>query len=106
MTVAGLVLVLAGSVFCCLAALGVLRFPDFYTRMHAATKAGALGAGLILLGAAVASADVWVAMRAAVGLAFLVLTAPLGAHLLARAALKTGTPKPVSTSIDEDANSQ
>ena len=51
-------LMLIGAIFCALAALGVLRFPDLYTRLHAASKAGPLGAGLILLAAGLASGDV------------------------------------------------
>lgn len=90
MTIVGTALVVLGSIFCFLAALGVLRFPDVFTRMHAATKAGVLGAGLIILGAAVASSDLAVILRALVGLAFLVLTGPVSAHLLARAALAGG----------------
>ena len=97
MTIVAGVLVVVGSLFCFLAALGVLRFPDVFTRMHAATKAGILGAGLILLGAAVASGDVAVILRAIVGMAFLVLTGPVSAHLLARAALLAGV-VPVTTS--------
>ena len=90
MTIAGGVLVVVGALFCFLAALGVLRFPDVFTRMHAATKAGVLGAGLILLGAAIASADVAAILRAVAGMVFLVLTGPVSAHLLARAALQSG----------------
>ena len=74
----------------------MLRFPDFYTRTHAATKAGVLGTGLILVGVALASADLFVGIRILVGLVFLIMTGPIAAHLLARAALKTGT-KPDST---------
>ena len=50
--VGGVVLVL-GAVFTLLAAVGVVRLPDLYTRMHAASKAGAVGGGLILIAVAV-----------------------------------------------------
>ena len=43
-------LLLVGSLFCVVAALGLVRFPDLYTRLHAAAKAGPIGAGLVLLG--------------------------------------------------------
>jgi len=104
MTYVAAVLLVIGSLFCALAALGILRFPDVYTRLHAASKAGPLGAGLILLAVAFASGDWAIAVRALAGLAFLVATAPLSAHLLARAALKVGTPLASVTNIDERDN--
>lgn len=84
--------VVIGSMFSCLAALGILRFPDVYTRLHAASKAGLLGVGLIFLAVALCSGDWWVSLRAILGAVFLFLTSPLAAHLLANAALKTGIP--------------
>lgn len=95
------VLLLIGSAFCALAALGILRFPDVYTRLHAASKAGPLGAGLILLAVAFASDDWSVALKAVIGLVFLLLTAPVSAHLLARAALRSGVRPSALTSINE-----
>lgn len=95
------VLMLIGALFSALAALGMLRFPDIYTRLHAASKAGPVGAGLILLGVAVASGDLGIALRALLGLAFLLITAPLSAHLLARAALRGGTTPDVTTAVNE-----
>ncbi len=94
-------LMLAGAVLSFVAALGILRFPDVYTRLHAASKAGPLGAGLILLGVAFASDDWTIAIRSVVGFAFLIVTSPVAAHLLARAALRTGTIPDHHTSIDE-----
>lgn len=97
-------LLMIGALFCALAALGMLRFPDVYTRLHAASKAGTVGAGLILLGVAFGGGDWGIAARALLGLVFLVMTAPLGAHLLARAALRCGTPTAVITTINEAAS--
>lgn len=94
-------LVVLGAMFSCLAALGILRFPDVYTRLHAASKAGLLGLGLVFLAVALASADPWIALRAILGAGFLVLTTPLAAHLLANAALKSGVP-PVSNTNNLD----
>ena len=82
--------VLAGSAFSLLAALGVLRLPDVYTRLHAASKAGVVGAGLIFAAVAVAAADLPIAVRAIFGIFFLLLTTPVSAHLLARAAYLKG----------------
>lgn len=83
-------LVLFGGLFGLLAAVGVLRFPDLYTRMHAASKAGSLGTGLVFLAIALIAFDLPVVARSLFGVAFILLTAPVGAHLLARAAFKTG----------------
>ena len=47
------IFMLAGSMFCLLAAVGILRLPDLYTRMHAASKAGTMGAGLLLAAIAI-----------------------------------------------------
>ena len=84
------VLLLIGSVFSLLAAVGILRLPDLYTRMHAASKAGTMGSGLMLIAIAVNAFDAPVILRALVGVVFLLLTAPVSAHLLARAAYSAG----------------
>jgi len=89
------VLLLIGAVFSLLAAIGVLRLPDLYTRMHAASKAGTMGSGLMLVAIAVVAFDGPVILRALVGFLFLLLTAPVSAHLLARAAYSAGY-KPAS----------
>lgn len=78
-------LMISGAVFTFLAALGVLRFPDLLTRMHAASKAGVLGGGLILLAAGLAAESIPVLMRALAGVIFLLLSTPVSAHLLAKA---------------------
>jgi len=81
---------LTGSLFVLVAALGVLRLPDLLMRMHAATKAGTLGAGLLLVGVAVSVPETSVMARAIATFVFLLLTAPIAAHLIARAAYHTG----------------
>ena len=86
----GAIAIVAGGLFGLLAGLGVLRLPDLYTRMHAASKAGLVGAGLTFVGIAIVSTDSAIILRALLGLAFLALTTPVSAHLLARAALKAG----------------
>jgi multicomponent Na+:H+ antiporter subunit G len=70
--------------------LGVLRLPDLLMRMHAATKAGTLGAGLLLVAVAVSAPETSVMARALATFVFLLLTAPIAAHLIARAAYHTG----------------
>lgn len=94
-------LMVLGSIFAFLAALGILRLPDLYTRMHAASKAGAVGAGLMLLGVALVAVDGAVILRAVLGIIFLLLTTPVSAHLLARAAYRAGV-EPVSTTSIND----
>ena len=94
-------LLLIGSLLSAVAALGILRFPDVYTRLHAASKAGPLGAGLILLAVVFAAGDWAIAVRCVLGFLFLVLTSPVSAHLLARSALKAGTTPDPRTSIQE-----
>ena len=103
--VGGVVLVL-GAVFTLLAAVGVVRLPDLYTRMHAASKAGAVGGGLILIAVAVLSQDAAVAIRAVVGVIFLLLTTPVSAHLLARASYLSGYKPCNETVVDELASNK
>lgn len=85
LTYAGSIVLLLGASFSLIAAVGVLRLPNLYTRMHAASKAGAVGGGLILLAVALVCFDAGVALRAVIGVIFLLLTTPVAAHLLARA---------------------
>ena len=98
---AAAILIVVGAAFSMLAAVGILRLPDLYTRMHAASKAGVVGAGLILLAVAVVSLDGPVILRAILGILFLVLTTPVSAHLLARAAYQAGVSPGPETGLDE-----
>ena len=84
------VLMIVGALFSLIAAIGVNRLPDLYTRMHAASKAGTVGSGLLLLAVGLHAADIATFGRALAGIVFFVLTAPVSAHLLARAAHKVG----------------
>lgn len=79
-------LVLAAGIFSLFAAIGVLRFPDALTRMHASSKVGTFAGALGLLGAAVHLGETGAVVRALLAIIFLFLTAPIGAHLLGRAA--------------------
>ncbi|WP_334175269.1 monovalent cation/H(+) antiporter subunit G [Pseudoxanthobacter sp.] len=83
-------MVLVGAVFALMAAIGILRFGDIYMRMHAASKAGTVGSGLALLAVALDAGELGVVTRAIAGAVFLLLTAPVSAHLLARAFYKAG----------------
>ncbi|MBS3981714.1 MAG: monovalent cation/H(+) antiporter subunit G [Rhodobacteraceae bacterium] len=93
-------LILLGSLFCLAAGIGVLRLPDVLIRMHASTKAGTLGAGLVLSAVAVFFGDTGTITRAVSGILFLLLTAPVAAHMIGRAAFKAGVPL-WKTKVDE-----
>jgi multicomponent Na+:H+ antiporter subunit G len=83
-------LLLAGAVFSFIAALGIFRMPDLFTRMQAAAKTGTLGVGLVLVALAVHFAEIGVSTRAALVILFLFLTAPIAAHMIARAGYISG----------------
>lgn len=84
------VIMLLGAGFIFIGALGAVRMPDMMLRMHATTKAGALGGGMIAIAAGMFFGDEAVMVRAVAILAFVLLTAPVAAHVIARAAYFTG----------------
>ncbi len=84
--------ILGGAFVTFSAALGVARFPDAFTRMHAATKAGVVGAGSLMLGCSLAVGTWPAVLSALVGVFFLVSTVALSAHALGRAAYLSGAP--------------
>lgn len=83
---------MSGALFMLLASIGVLRMPDLPMRMHATTKAGALGAGLIMLGVAIYFASSEVTARVLAIIGFIMLTAPVAAHVIGRAGYFVGVP--------------
>jgi len=95
------IFLVAGAGFMLIAALGLLRMPDLLTRMHATTKAGVLGAGLIMVGAAIYIGQLTVVVKAVAVVAFLVLTAPIAAHAIGRAGYFVGVPLWSKTHTDE-----
>ena len=97
--------VVAGGLFALVASVGVLRLPDIFIRMHASTKAGTLGCGLILVAVAIYFADGGTITRAIAAIVFIVLTAPIAAHMIGRAAYRTGVPLWKGTVVDELADS-
>jgi len=94
-------LLVSGALFMLLAAFGLVRLPDLYTRMSATSKAATLGASLVLLGAALHFGTAAAAGRALVIVAFLFLTAPLAAHAIGRAGYRRGSPLWQGTVADE-----
>jgi len=90
--IATIVLLLAGATFFLAGTVGLLRFPDVYTRLHALTKADNVGLGLVTAGLAL-QAESWAVMGKMALIWLLVLLASAtGAHLIARGALQRGIP--------------
>ena len=91
----------AGSIFCVIGAAGILRFPDFYTRTHAASITDTMGAGLVLLGLMLQAgklaheagwtiAPTLVIVKLAMIIAFILITSPTAGHALVKAAYAHG----------------
>lgn len=83
------ILVLAGGVFSLIAGLGLVRLGDVLMRMHASTKAGTLGSILTLTAPVLIFWDIGVTTKATVAVLFLLLTAPIAAHMIGRAFVRT-----------------
>jgi multicomponent Na+:H+ antiporter subunit G len=92
---------IVGSLFALLAAAGVLRMPDVFTRMQASTKASTLGLGCLLAGAALQFGDAASAVLLLSIGAFLLLTTPVSAHVIARASYRAGIRLWSGTVLDE-----
>lgn len=100
------ILILIGALLCLTAAIGLLRFPDVPTRLHAATKPQVLGLILICLAVAL-SLRTWPVVGFLVPVVLIQLaTAPLSAHMIGRQAYRNGTVAERSLYVDELADSQ
>ncbi|CAN5240011.1 hypothetical protein BH20ACT8_BH20ACT8_02900 [soil metagenome] len=95
------VAVIAGAVLCLLAGVGLLRFPDVFARMHAATKPSTLGLGLVLFALAFRAEEAGDVVKLLLVIALQFLTAPVGAHMIARAAHRDGAQTSPDTVLDE-----
>ena len=95
------VLWIVGPAFALLAAVGVLRMPDVFTRMQASTKASTLGLGCLLAGAGVQFADLASVIQVVSIGAFILLTTPVSAHMIARAAYRADIRLWEGTVLDE-----
>jgi multicomponent Na+:H+ antiporter subunit G len=94
-------LILIGASFLLLAAVGMLRMPDLFTRMQAASKASTLGIGCVLLALAFHFPGISVNIRVVATIVFFFLTAPITAHLVGRASYFVGVPIWKGTVVDE-----
>lgn len=90
--------ILAGSFFTIVGALGLLRMPEVFTRMHAASVTDTLGAGLLLIGMMLQAGPTLVAVKLVFILALFFFTGPVITHALAQAAMQAG----IEPRLDED----
>ena len=88
--VAGALLLCAGAFFCLSAAVGIVRFPDVMTRLHAATKPQVFGLLLVLAGVILTLRTWQTAALALLVMGLQVVTAPVAGHMVARTAFRTG----------------
>jgi multicomponent Na+:H+ antiporter subunit G len=100
-TLAGQVLIGVGVGLTFLAAVGIVRLPDVLARMHAGTKAASLGLACVLLGAAMLVPSWSTFVKALLAIGFQLATAPVAAHVIGRAAYRSGAPLWRGTWIDE-----
>lgn len=94
-------LMLVGALLAVTAGLGLQRFPDVFARMHAATKPATLGMALIMVGAAMLVPDHGSRAKLLLVVALQFVTAPVGSHLVGRAAYRAGTELDPGTVVDE-----
>ncbi|MFQ5848556.1 MAG: monovalent cation/H(+) antiporter subunit G [Candidatus Methylomirabilales bacterium] len=99
--IAGLLMVI-GTFFLAAGSIGLIRFPDVLCRMHATTKTTTLGACSILLAAAVKYGHSPIGLKSLLAVAFLLLTAPVGAHMIARAAYRGRAPLATHRMVADD----
>jgi multicomponent Na+:H+ antiporter subunit G len=97
----GMALIIVGLVFDFFGCLGLIRFPDVYNRIQASAKCITLGTSGILLGVFCYKGLTATGIKALLCMAFILLTAPVSAHALARAAYRSGVKPWEGTVIDE-----
>ncbi|MEB8126071.1 Na+/H+ antiporter subunit G1 [Staphylococcus succinus] len=98
-----LILVILGSIISALAAIGLLRLDDVYSRAHAAGKAATLGSMLLISGVFLffIGKEGYVNMQLLVGILFILITGPLASHLIIKAAYNLNTPSSKRTKLDD-----
>lgn len=95
------VFVLLGSFLMLIAAIGILRLPDFYIRLSAVTKTSTIGIGLILLGAFIYLNNLTILLESIGILFFVILTSPASAHITAKAATHIKIPFWKHTNLED-----
>jgi len=98
-----ILLISIGVIFTAVTTIGILRLPDVFTRAHAASKSSTFGVLCILSGLLIHiwAIDGYFSFKLILGIAFLFITAPIGGHLMARAAYISGV-KPTDLTIGDD----
>lgn len=99
MTILGWVLLLSGSAFCLIGAVGLLRLPEFFSRVHASSIVDSLGAILMLSGLITQAQELSIIIKLLLILFFLMLTGPTAVHALARTAMLAE--KQTTTDLDQ-----
>jgi multicomponent Na+:H+ antiporter subunit G len=95
--------IVAGSLFLIIGGIGILRFPDFYSRIHPAGITDTMGAWLVLVGLMFASTSVLVTIKLVMVLLFLAVTSPLSGHALAKAAYMRGLKPMLGRDLEREA---
>ena len=90
-----------GAIFILLAAIGVIRMPDLYLRISVTTKAATLGVGLLLISAAIYFNEIGITSRILAIITFILLTAPVGAHMIGRASYFSGVKLWPKSKVDD-----
>ncbi len=99
----GVILILIGSIISVISAIGMIRFPDIYTRAHAATKTTTLAVLITLVGTFIYVwfGQAYISVRLMLGIVFVFITAPVSGHLVLRAAYRAKIKMSESTVSDE-----
>lgn len=100
------ILLVVGAAFMLIASIGVARLPDMLTRMQAATKGGGVGLSFVLVALAIDLAETGPTIRALLAVVFVLLTAPVAAQVIARAAYLNGVRLWEGTQRDDLADSE
>ena len=99
----GVLLIFVGSIISVISAIGMIRFPDVYSRAHAATKTTTLAVLLVLFGAFLYFwlSEIFISVRLLLGILFVFLTAPVSGHLILRASYRSNV-KMAETTIEDE----
>jgi multicomponent Na+:H+ antiporter subunit G len=95
------IVIILGVLFVVIGAVGLIRLPDFYIRISAITKAATLGVACIMIGVALNYNEISIAIKAFAVVLFLLITSPIAAHIIGRAAYDGGVPLWKKTEINE-----
>lgn len=95
------IVIIVGVLFVAIGAVGLLRLPDFYIRISAITKAATVGVACIMIGVALNYNEISIAIKAFAVVLFLLITSPIAAHIIGRAAYNGGVPLWKKTEVNE-----